>query len=174
MTDLGVQRLCVRAGDVWDPEAHDDIGDTLVLEALDAVERERVDRYDMDFEGAGTALVRTNLVQPLDESVEFSWLAAAVHPAVAAGRAFECRFGVAADENRNRPIWRRRHFRFRDVVELAVEFEILAGRQSTDDLDAFIHSLAALRKWHTHQVVVLRPRAGPDAQSEPVAEQGGQ
>ena len=78
---------------------------------------------------------------------------------------------MAADEDRDRLRWRRRHFRFRDVVELAVELEVPAGREAFDDLDALVHSLTALRERNTHQLVVLRPRAGADAEPQPVVEQ---
>ena len=39
MADLGIERLGVLTHDVGNPEADDDVGDALVLEALDAVER---------------------------------------------------------------------------------------------------------------------------------------
>ena len=63
-----------------------------------------------------------------------------------------------------------RHLGLRDVVELAVELEVVTGCQALDDLDALVHSLAALGERDAHQFVVLRPRAGADAEPEPVAE----
>ena len=66
---------------------------------------------------------------------------------------------------------RRCHLGFRDVVELAVELEVLAGREPLDDLDALVHPLAAPGERDTHQLVVLGPRAGADAEPEPVVEQ---
>ena len=98
-------------------------------------------------------------------------IAAAVHPPVVAGRATQRHVGVAADEDRDRLGGRRGHLRLRDVVELAVEFEVLAGCQALDDRDAFVHPLAASGERHVHQFVVLGPRAGADAESESVVEQ---
>src|SRR6185436_8829770 len=106
MPDLGVEPLGVPTHDVRDPKAHDDVGDPLVLETLDAVDRERVGRNHMDLEGSRSALFFANLIEPLDQSVEFFRLAAAVHPAVAAGCPLEGRLGVTADEDRDRFCWR--------------------------------------------------------------------
>ena len=41
-------------------------------------------------------------------------------------------------------------------------------------VDALVNSLAALGERHTHQLVVLGPRAGADAEAHPVADQRGQ
>src|SRR6185312_5064809 len=96
--------------------------------------------------------------------------AAAVHPAVAADRTAQSGLGVPTDEYRNRLGRRGGHFGLRDVIELAVELEVVTRRQSLDDLDALVHPLAALGEWDTQQLVVLPPRAGTDAEPEPVAE----
>src|SRR5882757_7087935 len=55
VADLVVERLGVLPHDVGDSEADDDVGDALVLEALDAVEGEPVDRDDVDLELVGEA-----------------------------------------------------------------------------------------------------------------------
>ena len=64
-----------------------------------------------------------------------------------------------------------RHLRLRDVVELAVVLEEVARGQAADDVDALVHPLAALGARHAQQFVVLGPRAGADAEAEPVVEE---
>ena len=104
----------------------------------------------------------------------FRAAATAVHPAVIAGGPAQRDIGVPADQDRDRLGGRRRHLGLGDVVELAVVFEVLAGGQAADDVDALVHPLTALGERHPHQVVVLRPRAGADTEAQPVAEHRGQ
>ena len=125
----------------------------------------------MDLEWPGPTFLLAKLLDPRDESVEFLRVAAAVHPAVGAGRAAQRRVGVAADQDRNRLRRSGSHLRLGNVIELAVEFEVVAGGQPADDLDALVNSLAALGERDTHQLVVLGPRAGADAEPHPVADQ---
>ena len=127
----------------------------------------------MDLERAAPALLLAKLLDPPDQPIEFFRVAAAVHPAVRACRAPQRRVGVAADQDRDRLCRGGSHLRLGYVVELAVELEVVAGRQSADDLDALVNSLAALGERDTHQLVVLGPRAGADAQAHPVADQRG-
>src|SRR6516165_261403 len=86
IADLGVQWLGVVAHDVGIAEADDRIGDALVLQALDAVGSVGVDGHDVDLERPGATLLCANLVEPVDQPVEFGTAAATVHPAVTARR----------------------------------------------------------------------------------------
>ena len=62
LSSFGLERLGVRAHRVGPPEAHDDIGDALLLEPADAVDGEGVDRDDMDLEvTVGGALLLAQL-----------------------------------------------------------------------------------------------------------------
>ena len=97
-----------------------------------------------------------------------------MHPAVIAGGAAERGVGVSADQNRDRLGGRRRHLGLGDVVELAVKLEVLTGGESADDFDALVHALAAFGEGHTHQLVVLRPRAGAHTESDSIADQRDQ
>ena len=116
-----------------------------------------------------------NFVQLMTgQRVEFAGVAAAVHPAVVAGGAPQRGVGVAADEDGHRLGRRGRHLGLREVVELAVVLEVVAGRETPDDVDALVHPLAALGERDAHDLVVLRPRAGADAEGEPVVEHRGQ
>ncbi|SKI53463.1 Uncharacterised protein [Mycobacteroides abscessus subsp. massiliense] len=97
--------------------------------------------------------------------------AAAVHPTVAPGRASQRRIGMAADEDRDGCCGRGAHLGLGNVVELTVELEVVAGGKSLDDLDALVHTLAALGEWHIHQLIVLGPGAGAHAQAKAVTRQ---
>ena len=99
---------------------------------------------------------------------------AAVHPAVVAGGPAQCGIGMPTDQDRDRLGGSRRHLGLGDVVELAVELEVFAGGQAADDLDALVHPFAALGERHTHQLVILRPRTGADAEADAVADQRDQ
>ena len=96
-------------------------------------------------------------------------VAAAVDPAVAAHRGpAQRRLGVAADEERQRPARDRALLDAGDVVDLAVVLEPVAGEQAADDVHALVGPLAPPLERHVAHLVVLRPRAGADAQREPV------
>src|ERR1700731_3325487 len=174
VADLLVQRFGVGPRDVRQPEAHDHVGDALVLEALDPIDGERVDGDDVDLERTLSALLLAELLEPRQKPVEFLRRAAAVHPPVAPRGAAQRRIGMPADQNRDRLRGGRGHLRFRDFVELAVKLEVVAAGQAADDRDALIHPVAALSERHIHQLVVLGPRTRSDAEPESVAEHSGQ
>src|ERR1700761_662114 len=126
----------------------------------------------MNLERAGLALFLPIPLDLRDEPVEFlGRVAPAVHPAVEARRATQRGIVVAADQDRDGLGGGRAHLRLGNVVELAVEFEVFASGEALNDLDAFVHPLAALGEWDANQLVVLRPWAGAHAESEPIAGQ---
>src|ERR1700749_1243957 len=93
------------------------------------------------------------LLELVDEPVEFLGVGAAVHPAVESRRTLQRRVGVAADQDRNLFGGRRGHLGLGDVVELAMEFEVVPAGESLDDLDAFVHPLTAPGERDAQQLV---------------------
>jgi len=89
------------------------------------------------------ALLLADLVEPVEQRLKVLVRAATVHPAIAAyGRPAQRGVGVPADQDRD-GLGRRRCLGDRlDVIELAVELELLARRQAAEDVDAFVEALA--------------------------------
>jgi len=99
-------------------------------------------------------------------------VAAGVHPAVAQPRrAAQRRLRVAADEDRNGPRGHGVQPDARDVVVPAAEREEAAAREPAQDLDHLVGPGTARRPVRAGQREVLRPRAQPDAEAQPVARQ---
>ncbi|SKV46088.1 Uncharacterised protein [Mycobacteroides abscessus subsp. massiliense] len=125
----------------------------------------------MDLKGlVGRPLFFTEFVE-LDQQLVQVLGATTMHPAIAPRSAAQCGVGMSTDEDRDGLRRRGTHLGLGNVVELAVELEVVTGSQPPDDLDAFVHALATLGEGHVHQFVVLGPRTGTDAEPETVTRQ---
>src|SRR5207237_2294637 len=102
--DLLLQGLRVGRRRVRPPEADDRVGDPEVFEAMCAVDRERVERDDVDLERLPLAAVlRAQLVHTSEHPCQFLGVSSGMDPAIAAsGGAPQRGFGMAAYEDRDR------------------------------------------------------------------------
>ena len=146
------------------------VGDTEILEPLDAVEGERLRRRRVDGERLALASgLPAQVVHAVDHRDQVVEHAAGTHPAVGeTRRAPEVGVAVPADQHRHRLRRHRLHLDRREVVELAVVLEVPAGGETAHDLDALVEPPAPALPRQLDDLVVVGPRARADAEHEAV------
>ena len=164
-SDFGVRTHGVRPA-----EPHDHVGDALLLESPDAVDRVGVEGDHVHLEGpVRRPLLLAQPAQALEQSGQVGGIPTPVEPAVRTGRPAQGRGGVAPDQDGQRLGGRGGDLHRGEVVDLTVVLEVAAGREPLHDGHRLVHPLTAALPGHVDQLVVLRPRAGPHAERQPVA-----